>query len=273
MPYAKTDDGVKLYYKDWGEGPAVVLIHGWPLDADMWEYQALSLAEAGYRVISYDRRGFGRSEQPFGNYSYDRLADDLRSVIKETGVKDATLVGFSMGGGEVCRYMSRHKGKDVAKTALIASVAPYMLKTSDNPDGVEESVFEDIKAGIRKDRAAFFEDFGKNFFGWSEDEKTVSAAYLGWTHSIAMMASPYATLACVDSFGKTDFRQDLKSFDTPTLVIHGTGDAIVPIDPSGRQVKKLVPKAELKEYDGAPHGLIATEPERVTNDLLAFLKS
>ncbi|SHJ12643.1 alpha/beta fold hydrolase [Wenxinia saemankumensis] len=271
MPIVTTTDGVDLYVRDWGQGRPVVLIHGWPLNADSWEHQALGLAEAGFRVISYDRRGFGRSGQPWGGYDYDTMSDDLAAVISTLGLSDAAIAGFSMGGGEVARYMSRHEGKGVAQAALISSIAPYMLQTDDH-DGVPEDVFAGMKEGLRKDRAAFLQDFFKDFYGQGTGAGGVSEAVLHWTWSMAMMASPKATLDCVDAFGKTDLRDDMGAFDVPTLVIHGTDDQTVPIDSAGRAAAKAVKGATLKEYAGAPHGLTATEPDRVTQDLLDFLR-
>ncbi|SDE44304.1 alpha/beta fold hydrolase [Limimaricola pyoseonensis] len=267
MPLVTTKDGTQLYVKDWGEGRPVVLIHGWPLNSDSWETVALRLAESGHRVIAYDRRGFGRSGQPYGGYDYDTLADDLGTVISELGLTDAAIAGFSMGGGEVARYMSRHDGRGVKQAALIASVAPGMLKSGHNPDGVTEDVFAGMRAGLRKDRPAFLQDFARTFYG-----NKVSDGVLQWTLMMAMQASPKATLDCVDAFGTTDFTEDVKGIDVPTLVIHGTGDEIVPIALSGRRAAKLAKQAELKEYEGRPHGLLATDGDRVADDLIAFLK-
>lgn len=272
MTYVSAKDGTQIYVKDWGEGEPVVLIHGWPLDADMWDYQALALSEAGYRVIAYDRRGFGRSDQPFDGHEYDTLADDLKAIIDDKGLDDVTLVGFSMGGGEVARYIGKYGTAKVKRAALVASVVPFMLQTSDN-EGAGREVFDEMKAGIEKDRAAFFADFGKKFYGANKNSDAVSDEALDWTLSIALLASIKATLDCVDAFGTTDFRADLENFDVPTLIIHGTEDQIVPIDISARKAKKLKPDAELKEYEGAPHGLHLTHKDKLNEDLLAFLKS
>lgn len=272
MPIITTADRTELYVKDWGQGRPVVLIHGWPLNADSWEHQALGLAEAGFRVVSYDRRGFGRSGQPFAGYDYDTMADDLASVIDALDLRDAAIAGFSMGGGEVARYISRHGTARVRQAALISSVAPFMLKTGDNAEGVDASVFDGMKEGIRKDRPQFFSGFFKDFFGQGKPGGGVSDGVLHWAWSMAMMASPKATLDCVDAFGKTDLRPDLASFDLPTLIVHGTGDATVPIDASGRRAAEMTKGAEFKEYEGAPHGLTATHADRLTEDLLAFLK-
>lgn len=272
MPYVKTRDGADIFVKDWGSGRPVVLIHGWPLSADSWDPQAVALAEAGYRVIAYDRRGFGRSSQPWSGYDYDTLSDDLADVMKAAGVeRDATLVGFSMGGGEVARYMSRHEGRGVASAVLIGSVVPYMLKTHDNPHGVSEAQLLQIAEGIKHDRPNFFRTFFKDFFGVGYVTSPVSEATLDWAWRLAMQASLRSTLECAKSFGFTDFRPDLAAFRVPTLVIHGTGDKTVPIDAAGRAAAMGIAQSQLVEYDDAPHGLFATESDRLTEDLLTFL--
>ncbi len=273
MNFITTRDDTKLYVKDWGSGPPVVLIHGWPLSADSWDDQTLAIADAGMRAIAYDRRGFGRSSQPFNGYDYDTLADDLAAVMEACGAtSDITLVGFSMGGGEVARYMSRHRGQGVAKAVLVSSVVPYMLKTADNPDGTEQTVFDEMTKGMKADRAAFFGSFFKDFFGAGVLSHPVSDELLQWARTVSMSASLKATLACAKAFATTDFRPDLKSFNVPTLIIHGTADKTVPIDAAGRAAHKGIANSTLLEYDGAPHGLFATEKERFTQDLLAFIK-
>jgi len=273
MPYIKTRDGTDLYVKDWGSGRPVILTHGWPLDADSWDTQALALAEAGFRAIAYDRRGFGRSGQPWTGYDYDTLADDLADVMKETGAdSDATIVGFSMGGGEVARYMSRHDGRGVVAAGLVASVVPYMLQTDDNPDGVPESTFQQMRDGIRQDRAKFFRDtFVPGFYGVGYISSPVSDDVLDHSTALALMAGLRPTLACLDAFAHTDFRPDLAAFRVPTLIVHGTSDKTVPIDASGRAAAKGIASAQLVEYDGAPHGLNVTEQDRLSRDLLTFL--
>lgn len=272
MPYVKTRDGTDIYVKDWGEGRPVVLIHGWPLSSDSWDPQMKALADAGFRAIAYDRRGFGRSGQPWHGYDYDTLTDDLADVIQAAGVgSDLTLVGFSMGGGEVARYMSRYDGKGVVAAGLISSVVPYMLQTEDNPDGVPEETLQQIADGIAKDRPEFFRNFFKDFFGVGYITSPVSDATLDWAWRLAMQAGLQPTLKCAESFGHTDFRGDLPAFRVPTLVLHGTADKTVPIDASGRQAARGIANAQLVEYDGAPHGLFATEGERLTRDLLTFL--
>lgn len=272
MPYIKTRDGTDLYVKEWGSGRPVVLIHGWPLDADSWDAQALALADAGFRAIAYDRRGFGRSGQPWNGYDYDTLTDDLADVLAATGATaDTTLVGFSMGGGEVARYMSRHDGKGVVAAGLIASVVPYMLKTADNPDGVPEEQLAQIGENIRKDRYGFFRTFMKQFLGVGFVSSPVSGEAVDWAWSQTNLGGLKPILACAHSFGHTDFRPDLPAFRVPTLIVHGTGDRIVPIDASGRAAAKGIPGSQLVEYDGAPHGLTLTESDRFNADLLTFL--
>lgn len=272
MPYVKTRDGTNLFVKDWGQGRPVVLIHGWPLSADSWDPQAMALADAGYRVIAYDRRGFGRSDQPWSGYDYDSLSDDLADVMAETGVNDdAALIGFSMGGGEVARYMSRHGGKGVSRVGFIGSVVPYMLQTDDNPDGVPQEQLQEIADNIKADRPKFFRTFFDQFYGVGFITSPVSEEVLDLSWNTAMLAGLKPTLACAESFGTTDFRPDLPSITVPTLIIHGTSDQTVPIDATGRALAKALPNAELIEYDGAPHGLFATESDRLTDDLLSFL--
>ena len=271
MPYIKTRDGTALYVKDWGSGRPVVLVHGWPLNADSWDAQAMALANAGFRAIAYDRRGFGRSDQPWSGYDYDTLADDLADVIDQTGAADATVVGFSMGGGEVARYMSRHEGKGVVGAGLISSVVPYMLQTDDNPDGVPQAKLQEIADGIKKDRYGFFPSFFKDFFGVGFVSSPVTSDTIDWAVQVTNMAGLKPILACADSFGHTDFRGDLAAFRVPTLVVHGTGDKTVPIDATGRQAARGISQSQLVEYDGAPHGLTVTESDRFTNDLLTFL--
>ena len=272
MNYVTTDDKTKLYVKDWGSGRPVILLHGWPLSSDSWDDQAMAIADAGYRAIAYDRRGFGRSSQPWSGYDYDTLTDDLAAVIEQTGAQDAVLAGFSMGGGEVARYMSRHGGKSVAKAVLISSVVPFMLKTDDNPAGTDQAVFDKMAQGMKDDRASFFGSFFKDFFGVSVLSHAVSQELLEWARSVSMQASLKATLACAKSFATTDFRGDLSAFKVPTLIIHGTEDKIVPIDAAGRAAAKGIAGSTLIEYDGAPHGLFATEKDRLTKDLLDFIK-
>ncbi|WP_296678147.1 alpha/beta hydrolase [Novosphingobium sp.] len=272
MHMIETADGTHIYSKAWGEGRPVILIHGWPLSSDSWDPVSHALAEAGYKAIAYDRRGFGRSSQPSGGYDYDTLADDLAVVLQHYSVAaDAALVGFSMGGGEIARYMSRHGGKGVSQAALISSVVPYMLKEDTNPDGVPQATFDQMTQGMLDDRAKFFSGFFKDFFGIGMLAHPVSEEVLNLAWTTAMQAGLRPTLAAAKAFASTDFRPDLAHFTVPTLVIHGTADKTVPIAATGHEVARRVQSAHLIEYEGEPHGLFATQTERLTNDLLAFL--
>jgi len=271
MAFIEAKDGTKLHVKDMGQGRPVILIHGWPLTGDMFEYQTVALLEAGFRVITYDRRGFGQSGHPASGYNYDTFADDLAAVIDGLELQSVSLVGFSMGGGEIARYLSRHGASKVSKAVLVASVAGYLLKDESNPDGVDASVFDGMKKDIRKDRFEFLQSFAKTFYGVGLVTSPVSQGVLDWSFVLGIMASPKATIECVDAFGKTDFRPDFAAFTIPTLVIHGTGDKTVPIDPTGRAAAHGISGAKLIEYDGEPHGLFATVPDRLNQDLIEFL--
>lgn len=272
MSYITTQDNTKLFYKDWGSGKPVIFLHGWPLSSDSWDDHAMAVADAGFRSIAYDRRGFGRSTHPWRGYDYDTLADDLETVIEQTGASDITLVGFSMGGGEVARYMSRHQGKGISKAVLVSSVVPFMLKTEDNPHGTDQTVFDEMSINMIEDRAAFYTDFFKKFYGVNMLKHPASQEVLEWSRSIGMSANLKATLACAGAFSSTDFRTDLSAFNVPTLIIHGTDDETVPIKASGRAAAFAIPNSQLIEYEGAPHGLLVTEKQRFTNDLLNFLQ-
>lgn len=272
MNYIITEDNTKLYLKDWGSGRPVILLHGWPLSSDSWDHQAMAIADAGYRAIAYDRRGFGRSSQPWNGYDYDTLSDDLAAVIEQTDARDAVIVGFSMGGGEVARYMSRHGGQGVSKAALVSSVLPFRLKTEDNPLGTEQETFDKTALAILEDRAAFLTGFLRKFYGIGTVGHLVSDELLENARNISMQASLKATLECLKSFSTTDFRADLPAFKVPTLVIHGTEDKTVPIEASAREAAKGIVQCTLLEYEGAPHGLTATHKERLTTDLLDFIR-
>jgi peroxiredoxin len=263
---------IKLAYSDYGSGQPVILIHGWPLNKTMWEYQIEELVDAGYRVISYDRRGFGESSKPWDGYDYDTLAKDLNDLVETLKLENVVLVGFSMGGGEVARYIGNYGTSNVDKAVLVSAVTPYMLKTDDN-DAVEASVFEDMKDGISKDRAQFFKDFGKNFFNYdSLKNDRISDSMLELTWNLAMQGSRKATLDCVDSFGRTDFREDCRKFDIPTLIVHGDEDQIVPIDVSAKKAKELISNSKLEVIEDAPHGLMVTHHKKLNSVLIDFLK-
>lgn len=265
-------DGTPLFTHDWGSGRPVVLIHGWPLNADMWEYQSVRLAEAGFRVVAPDRRGFGRSGQPWSGYDYDTFADDVETVLEARDLRDAVLVGFSMGGGEVARLLGRSNDR-VAKAVFVSAVTPFMLRTDDNPEGVDGAIFDGMIDGVRGDRPEFLTEFGKTFFGRSLlGGAAVSTGVEQWVLVMAMQASPRATIECIKQFGRTDFRTELQRTDKPVLVIHGTGDKTVPIDVSGRRTASIVGGARLVEYEGAPHGLFITERDRLAEDLITFAR-
>lgn len=272
MPMIKVTNGPEIYVEDVGNGPAIVFIHGWPLSGAMWEYQVVPLVEAGFRCISYDRRGFGRSCKGAKDYSYNALAGDLAAVLDALDVTDATLVGFSMGGGEVVEYLTRHnKTRRVVRAMLVSSIVPFMLRTEDNPDGIDISVFDEKVAGLRTDRPAFLTDFAETFFGVGILSSPVSMPMLAANCEVAMTASPIATLACVRTFSETDFRAQCKTIDVPVLVIHGDSDATVPIDLSGACAAEIIPQAELKIYSGAPHGLFYTHRSELNRDIAAFV--
>ncbi len=272
MPNAKAKDGTQLYYKDWGKGDPVALLHGWPLTGDTFDDTALALAEAGKRCIIPDRRGFGRSDQPWDGYDYDSLADDVAAILDHAGITEpVALVGFSMGGGEVARFLTKQGANRVSKAVLISAVVPYMAKTDDNPNGVPQSTFDQMTAGMKADRAHFFKGFFKDFYGVGALTSPVSEEMLMNSWRQSMMAGLRPTLAAAQAFATTDFRPDLKSFTVPTLIIHGTKDVTVPIDATAREAAKSIPGAKLIEYDGSAHGLFATDKDRLIDDLLSFL--
>jgi pimeloyl-ACP methyl ester carboxylesterase len=273
MPYTKAKDGCMLYYKDWGKGDPVVLLHGWPLSADTWDSAAMKLVEAGHRCIMPDRRGFGRSDQPWDGHDYDTYADDVAAVLEDAGVKEkVALVGFSMGGGEVARFLTRQGPDRVSRAVLASSVVPLVVQTDDNPEGVPESKLHAMTEMMKQDRASFMQGFFKTFFGVGVISHPVSDEVLMNAWRQAMMAGLRPTLAAAKAFSYTDFRPDLKSFDgVPTLCIHGTADETVPIGATGKVVADRVPSARLIEYEGSPHGIFATDKERFAKDLVDFL--
>lgn len=273
MPMIDGRDGTGLYVKSWGEGPPVVLIHGWPLSADSWDPITHHLAENGFQAIAYDRRGFGRSDQPSEGYDYDTFCDDLAAVIDQVaGGEKVALVGFSMGGGEIARYLSHHGPQSVERVALVSSVVPYMPRTESNPDGVPPEVFAQMTEAMLSDRAQFFRGFFKDFYGVGWLDRPVSDEVLDRSWQVAMQAGLRPTLAAAQAFATTDFRPDVASFTVPTLIIHGTADKTVPIEATGRELARRVPHAQLIEYHGEAHGVFATQQERLKEDLLAFLE-
>ena len=275
MPYITSaqnnETPVKIYYEETGTGKSVVFIHGWPLNGAMWEYQMTELSQHGLRCITYDRRGFGKSDWPAAGYDYNTLAFDLKSLLDQLNLTDVTLVAFSMAGGEVAKYFSLHGGERVAKVVLISCVTPYMLKTPDNPDGVPSEVFDKMTAGILQDRPAFMEGFNKDFFGVTLINHPVSSAFLINSLTQVMHSSAIATIACAKAFATTDFRADVPKINVPVLIIHGDADKIVPIDATGDETSEILKDAKYIVYEGAPHGLWYTDKEKLNTDLLDFI--
>lgn len=269
-----TQDGTQLYYKDWGKGPSVVFSHGWPLNADSWEAQMHFLAERGYRCIAHDRRGHGRSSQPWHGNDMDTYADDLAELLDALDVREATLFGFSTGGGEVARYIGRHGTARLKKAGLISAVPPLMLQTAANPGGLPRSVFDGIRAGLLANRSQLFRDIPSGpFFGYNRPGATPSQGVIDSWWLQGMLGGHKNTYDCIAAFSETDFSEDLKKFDIPTLIVHGDDDQIVPIDAAARASAALVPQATLIVYEGAPHGITDTHKDRLNQDLLNFLQA
>jgi non-heme chloroperoxidase len=272
MPKIITKDGTEIYYKEWGAGRPVVFSHGWPLSADAWEDQMVFLASHGYRTIAHDRRGHGRSSQPSNGNDMDTYADDLAALTEALDLKGAVHVGHSAGGGELARYIGRHSTKRVAKAVLIAAVPPLMLKTAANPGGLPIAVFDGIRTGVLADRSQFFKDLAVTFYGSNRTGSTVSQGLRDSFWLQGMKSGFKGVLDCIKAFSETDFTEDLKKIDVPTLIIHGDDDQIVPIADTALLSAKLVKGATLKVYPAAPHGLCSTHKNQVNADLLAFIR-
>jgi non-heme chloroperoxidase len=268
-----TENGspVELHYEDYGSGKPVVLIHGWPLSGRSWEAQVPALIQAGRRVITYDRRGFGQSSQPWNGYDYNTFATDLEALLKHLNVSDAALVGFSMGGGEVARYVGKFGTTRVAQAVFASAVPPFLHKEAGNPDGgLDDAAIGQFEQGVKKDRIAFLEQFSQNFFG-AKGKLQVSEQQRQYAVAIAAVASPKGTLDCIGAFGRTDFRGDLKKFTIPTLVIHGDSDAVVPFEVSGKRTHEAIANSKLTLIKGGPHGVNASHPEQFNSALVEFL--
>jgi non-heme chloroperoxidase len=268
-----TKDGTEIYYKDWGKGPVVTFSHGWPLSADAWDGQMLFLVQNGFRVVAHDRRGHGRSSQASSRNDMDGYADDLAAVIEALDLNDATLVGHSTGGGEVARYIGRHGTKRVAKAVLIAAVPPIMVKSATNPEGLPIEVFDDMRSSLIKDRSQFYKDLAIAFYGANREGAKVSKGILDQFWLWSMQAGLKNAYESIKAFSETDFTEDLKKFDVPTLVMHGEDDQIVPVKDAAKKSARLIKGAKEIYYPGAPHGLTATLQDQVNADLMAFLRS
>lgn len=268
----ENDAPIELYYEDHGAGKPVVLIHGWPLSGRSWERQVPVLVDAGYRVITYDRRGFGNSSQPWLGYDYDSFAEDLNLLLEHIDLREATLVGFSMGGGEVVRYIGKYGTDRVSKVVLASAVPPYLYRSDDNPDGgFDDATIADLEAGVKDDRQTFLDTFTTNFFSAGDRTDLVSEAERTYAREIAAFASPKGTLECIGAFARTDFRGDVAAVTVPTLVIHGDADAIVPFEVSGRRSHESIAGSRLVLIEGGPHGINATHADQFNKELLEFL--
>ena len=276
MPFITNEQAketVDIHYQDYGTGQPVILIHGWPLSHRAWEHQVPAIVDAGFRCITYDRRGFGVSSAPWESYDYSALASDLNEIITQLDLNDCVIVGFSMGGGEVVRYLTDYGADRIAKAALISSIIPLVKQKDDNPDGVPEDALTEIMQALKNDRVGFLEGFGKNFYGYDQNKDKMSEAQLHYDWSIAAYASPRATIKAAEAWAETDFRPELKNVTVPTLIVHGDADNVVPIDTAGKQAAEGIADNRYEVISGGPHGLNVTHKEELNKLLLSFLKS
>jgi non-heme chloroperoxidase len=272
-PFIQTADGTKLFYKDWGTGKPVIFIHGWAMNSDMWQYQMIDLAGQGFRCITYDRRGHGRSDHPWQGYDYDTLADDLAALIKQLELQKITLVAHSMGGGEIVRYLSRHGANRIAQIVFVGATTPFLLKTADNPQGLDKGLFEKLRTTMSKDLPHFLAYGAPGFFGAGQGKALVSPEMMQWAVNLCLQSSPKALLDCNRVVTETDFRAEIRKITIPTLVIHGDADQSAALEITGRRTAQLIQGSQFKIYEGAPHGLFITHMERFNRDLLAFIKN
>lgn len=274
MPVCTTRDGVEIFYKDWGAGRPVVFVHGWPLNGDAWQDQLKAVADAGYRALAHDRRGHGRSTPVWSGYDFDTFADDLNDLLTGLDLRDVTLVAHSMGGGELARYIGRHGTGRLRSAVLLSAITPVMVRSDSNPEGVPDEVFRGIKDGLLQERSQFWKDTAVGFFSADRPGTKATRGNLDAFWYMAMAQTLEGGVRCVDAFAYTDFTEDLAKFDTPTLVVHGDDDQIVPLEATGRKAAALVADAELKVYEGGSHGiaLVPGDKERFTGDLLEFLR-
>ncbi|MBZ4191899.1 alpha/beta fold hydrolase [Niabella beijingensis] len=268
---AISGDEIRIAFFDYGQGQPVVLIHGWPLSMEMWEYQLAGIVDNGNRVIKYDRRGSGRSSKPWTGYDYDTLAADLNELLVQLDLRNAVLVGFSMGGGEVIRYLKNYGRSRVSSAVLVSTILPFLIQTADNPEGVRADVFDDMISKIKSDRIGFLDSFFKQFFGTALLDRTISKPLMEYYRDLAAHAPQHSTLACIKNFSGTDFRDELGTIDLPLLLVHGAEDLIVPREASADRLKQYFPDAGYAVYAGAPHGLFYTHRERLTRDLVNFI--